>query len=173
MNVNFWGMVYGIKAFLPALRRMENATIVNLSSVFGLFGAPGQAAYSASKFAIRGFSESLRAELRDAGVHVVTVHPGGIKTNIARNARIAEAADRELQIARGRTFEEVALMLPARHAPQAIVHGLRLRQDRVLIGDDALQIDLITRALGPAGSRLLSDMFLRGAAEADTAVKPG
>ncbi len=167
MNVNFWGMVYGVKAFLPALQQAGDATIVNLSSVYGLFGPPGQAAYAASKFAVRGFSESLRAELREAGVHVLTVHPGGVKTNIVRNARIAGAANRERAIAHGKKFEDAALRLAPHHAAQAIARAIRSRQDRLLIGDDALQIDVITRVLGPAGSKLLADTFARAKAKAD------
>jgi acetyl esterase/lipase/NAD(P)-dependent dehydrogenase (short-subunit alcohol dehydrogenase family) len=167
MNVNFWGTVYGVKAFLPALKRAGDATIVNISSAYGLFGPPGQAAYAASKFAVRGFSESLRAELRAAGVHVLTVHPGGIKTNIVRNSRIAAGTDHAKALARGRKFEDVALKLHPRTAAHAIVRGIRRHADRVLIGEDAVRIDLITRALGPAGSKLLGEMFLRGAAKFD------
>jgi len=163
MDVNFWGTVYGVKAFLPALKRSGNGTIVNISSVYGLFGPPGQAAYAASKFAVRGFSESLRGELRGSGVHVVTVHPGGIKTNIVRNSRIAAGTDRERAEALGRKFEEVALTQHPHAAAQAIVNGINRRLDRVLIGEDAVKVDVITRTFGPAGSKLLADAYQRGA----------
>ncbi len=173
MNINFWGTVYGVKAFLPALKHAGDATIVNISSVYGLFGPPGQAAYAASKFAVRGFSESLRAELRDAGVHVVTVHPGGVKTNIVRNSRISAGTDHERALARGRKYEEVALKQHPHKAARDIVDGIRRRADRVLIGDDAVQIDLIVRAFGPAGSKMLSDTFKRGAAKIDARLAAG
>ena len=86
MNINFWGVVYGTKAFLPHLKASGEGHIVNLSSVFGLISVPSQAAYNAAKFAVRGFSDTLRMELEIEGapVSVTTIHPGGIKTNIAR-----------------------------------------------------------------------------------------
>ncbi|MGH9767370.1 MAG: SDR family NAD(P)-dependent oxidoreductase, partial [Blastocatellia bacterium] len=86
MGVNFWGVVYGVKHFLPILRRQPQGHIVNISSVFGIIGPVGHSAYAASKFAVRGFTESLRHELAGANVKVSVVHPGGIKTNIANNA---------------------------------------------------------------------------------------
>ena len=90
MNINFWGVVYGTKAFLPYLKLSGEGHIVNLSSVFGLISVPSQSAYNAAKFAVRGFTDSLRMELEieGANVSVTTIHPGGIKTNIARNARM-------------------------------------------------------------------------------------
>jgi acetyl esterase/lipase/short-subunit dehydrogenase len=161
MNINFWGTVYGVKAFLPALQRTGDATIVNLSSVFGLYAPPGQAAYAASKFAIRGFTESLREELRGTGVHVVTVHPGGIKTNIARTARVAAAADPEYARLRATAFEERMLKQSPESAAAAIVRGILEGRDRVLIGGDAVQIDVLTRSLGPAAPRLLAALAQR------------
>jgi len=88
MSINFWGVVYGCKVFLPVLKQQESAHILNISSVFGLVAPPEQTAYCASKFAVRGFTESLRHELEETNVRVSSVHPGGIKTNIARNSRI-------------------------------------------------------------------------------------
>ena len=90
MNINFWGVVYGTKAFLPFLKLSGEGHIVNVSSVFGLISVPSQSAYNAAKFAVRGFTDSLRMELEieGANVSVTTIHPGGIKTNIARNARM-------------------------------------------------------------------------------------
>ncbi len=90
MNINFWGVVYGSKAFLPYLKLSGEGHIVNVSSVFGLISVPSQSAYNAAKFAVRGFSDSLGMELEieGANVSVTTVHPGGVKTNIARNARL-------------------------------------------------------------------------------------
>jgi len=161
MNINFWGTVYGVKAFLPALQRSPGATIVNLSSVFGIVAPPGQSAYSASKFAVRGFSEALREELRGK-VHVVTVHPGGIKTNIARSSRIAAAADGELHRRRAAEFERRMLTQPPEKAAKLIVRGILRKSDRVLIGRDAVRIDVISRILGPGAARLIAKRSARG-----------
>jgi short-subunit dehydrogenase len=161
MNINFWGTVYGVKAFLPALQRSGDATIVNLSSVFGLYAPPGQSAYAASKFAVRGFTESLREELRGTGVHVITVHPGGIKTNIAKTARVAAAADPELSRLRTEAFEANMLTQTPESAAATIVRGILERRDRVLIGADAVQLDVVTRLFGPAAPRLLSALAQR------------
>src|SRR4029077_15543496 len=94
MNINFWGTVYGVKHFLPMLKREQRAHIVNISSVFGLIAPPGQPAYSASKFAVRGFTECLRHELAGTPVHVSCVHPGGIRTAIAHRARVGAGVKR-------------------------------------------------------------------------------
>src|SRR6266849_3974657 len=92
MNINFWGTVYGVKFFLPVLKREKRAQIVNISSVFGMIAPAGQCAYAASKFAVRGFTEALRHELEGSNVGVSCVHPGGIRTQIARRARIGAGA---------------------------------------------------------------------------------
>ncbi|MDX1696141.1 MAG: SDR family NAD(P)-dependent oxidoreductase, partial [Ketobacteraceae bacterium] len=94
MNINFWGVVYGTKAFLPYLKQSGEGHIINVSSVFGLIGVPTQSAYNAAKFAVRGFTESLREELEieDACVSATSIHPGGIKTNIARNSRLGDGS---------------------------------------------------------------------------------
>ncbi len=145
MNVNFWGVVYGTKAFLPVLLAQPEACIVNVSSVFGLWAPPGQAAYAASKFAVRGFTESLRAELEATNVHVVTVHPGGIKTAIARNARVARAADPVLAATLTKTFDERLLTTPPEEMAAAIVRGIKQRRDRVVAGKDAHRIEMLIR----------------------------
>jgi short-subunit dehydrogenase len=162
MNVNFWGVVHGVKAFLPGLLRRPEAAIVNLSSLFGLWGPPGQSAYAASKFAVRGFSESLRAELAGTGVHVVTVHPAGIRTAIARSSRIAAAADPAAAEAATRFFDRRFLVIPPETAAAAILRGIEKRRDRVLIGRDALRVDVLTRLLGPRASRLFNRRATRG-----------
>ena len=166
VDINFWGVVHGVKAFLPALLARERATIVNVSSVFGLWAPPGQSAYAASKFAVRAFSESLRAELAGTSVHVVSVHPAGVKTAIARSSRIAAAADRALVERRREQFDRRLLTIPPDVAARAILAGVAKRRDRVLIGGDAYRIDWITRLLGPRGARLLSGAMLRGIAKA-------
>src|SRR5215469_11558823 len=148
VDINFWGTVYGVKYFLPMLKREPRAHIVNLSSVFGLIAPAGQAAYSASKFAVRGFTEALRHELAHTNVGVSCVHPGGIRTPIARRARLGAAtpaASREQGIAR---FEKLA-RTPPEKAAAVILHGVERRELRILIGIDANYIDVLQR-LRPA-----------------------
>ncbi|GCE24946.1 short-chain dehydrogenase [Dictyobacter alpinus] len=142
-QINFWGMVYGVKAFLPILKQQPDAHIVNLSSVFGLFAVPGQAAYSASKFAVRGFTETLRQELAGTTVKVSSVHPGGIKTNIARNARFGTMTEKEMD--RGRIYFERVLTLPPEEAAAIIVRGIERNSPRILVGRDAQIMDIIQR----------------------------
>jgi NAD(P)-dependent dehydrogenase (short-subunit alcohol dehydrogenase family) len=148
MNINFWGVVYGVKYFLPALKQQPRAHIVNISSVFGLVAPAGQSAYSASKFAVRGFTEALRNELEGSNVFVSCVHPGGIRTAIARRARVganAPAGSREEAVAR---FERLTPNT-AEYAAARILSGVERRETRILIGRDARQIDVLQR-LRPA-----------------------
>jgi NADP-dependent 3-hydroxy acid dehydrogenase YdfG len=145
-DINFRGVVNGVRAFLPLLVAQDSGTIVNTSSVYGLIGVPHQSAYCAAKFAVRGFTEALRQELRGTGVRAATVHPGGVKTNIARNARIR--ADPE---GRGRTHEQLAAEFDAvaRTTPEraaAIIHrGVDRGKARILVGPDAYLIDALAR----------------------------
>lgn len=144
MDINFWGAVYGVKYFLPLLKREPRAHIVNLSSVFGLIAPAGQAAYSASKFAVRGFTEALRHELAPTNICVSCVHPGGIRTPIARHARLGAATPagrREESVAR---FEKLA-RTPPEAAAAVILRGVERREPRILIGMDAYQIDVLQR----------------------------
>jgi len=152
MNINFWGVVHGTKAFLPHLMTAGEGHIVNLSSVFGLVSIPSQSAYNAAKFGVRGFTDSLRMELdmANSGVSCTTVHPGGIKTNIARNARMHESvmsfAGSADEARDG--FDKVAMTTPEKAARQilaAVEHDRR----RALIGPDAKLFDLVSRL--PAG----------------------
>ena len=145
-DINFHGVVNGTRAFLPILTEQDSGAIVNTSSVFGLMGIPYQSAYCASKFAVRGFTDSLRQELRRTGVRAVTVHPGGIKTNIARNARI-----RKDPFGLGRPGEEVTAAFESalRTSPEkaaAVIHrGVESGKARILIGPDAYAIDALAR----------------------------
>ena len=143
MNINFWGVVHSTRAFLPHLSRQQEAHIVNLSSIFGIIAPPGQTAYSAAKFAVRGFSESLRHELKLAASPVV--HPGGVATNIARNSRtgsgINDNARRAQSIER---FDSFAKTTPAAAALR-IISGVEKNQPRILIGNDARFMDLVQR----------------------------
>jgi NAD(P)-dependent dehydrogenase (short-subunit alcohol dehydrogenase family) len=160
MDINFWGTVYGVKYFLPLLKREPRAHIVNLSSVFGMIAPAGQIPYAASKFAVRGFTEALRHELEGSTVSVSCVHPGGIRTPIARHSLLgsgASAAKREENIAR---FERLA-RTPPEKAAAVILRGVERRSPRILIGADAYQIDFLQR-LRPATywkvlARLLED----------------
>jgi short-subunit dehydrogenase len=146
-NINFWGVVHSTRAFLPHLARQSEAHIVNLSSIFGIIAPPGQSAYAAAKFAVRGFSESLRHELQMANspVKLSVVHPGGVATNIARNARsgagVTDNASRAQSIER---FDKMARTTPAA-AALTIIAGIEENAPRILIGNDARFMDLLQR----------------------------
>jgi len=145
IDVNFWGVVHGTRAFLPILLDQGAGAIVNVSSVFGLIGYPTQSAYCASKFAVRGYTESLRHELRETGVRAVAVHPGGIATNIVRHARfhVDDRGNTDRAVLE-REFARVARTSPAKAA--AIVHrGVERGRDRILVGGDAGFLSLLTR----------------------------
>jgi short-subunit dehydrogenase len=147
MNINFWGTVHATRAFLPHLALRPEAHIVNVSSIFGIIGPPGQTAYSASKFAVRGFSESLRHELQTAGspVRLSVVHPGGIATNIARNSRLGSLmTDNGRRAEAIERFDQIAKTTPAQ-AAQRIIAGIEKNQPRILIGSDARLMDLLQR----------------------------
>jgi short-subunit dehydrogenase len=144
MSINFWGVVYGCKVFLPELKKQEAAHIVNISSVFGIIAPPEQTAYCASKFAVRGFTESLRHELEGTNVRVSTVHPGGIKTNIARNSRVGAGASEEFKAQGVAFFDKVAETLPEQ-AAETILRGIKAENQRILIGKDAHAINYVSR----------------------------
>jgi short-subunit dehydrogenase len=142
--INFFGVVRMTRAFLPLLKASDDARIVNMSSIFGIIAPPGQTAYCASKFAVRGFSESLRHELKDTNVGVTVVHPGGVATSIARNARVPQTMTREeFRAAVGPV--EAQLKLPPAVAAEAIVGAVERRQARVIVGSDAKFAVMIER----------------------------
>jgi short-subunit dehydrogenase len=149
MNINFWGVVHSTRAFLPHLARQREAHIVNVSSIFGIVAPPGQTAYAAAKFAVRGFSEALRHELQMAAspVKLSVVHPGGVSTNIARNSRagagvgVTDNASRAQSIER---FDTLAKTTP-KAAALRIITGIEKNQPRILIGNDARFMDLLQR----------------------------
>jgi NADP-dependent 3-hydroxy acid dehydrogenase YdfG len=145
-DINFGGVVNGVRAFLPLLLEQDAGVIVNTSSVFGLVGIPHQSAYCASKFAVRGYTDALRQELRGTGVRAATVHPGGVKTNIVRNSRYradfrGEHADRESAAA---DFETLAKTTPER-AAKIIHRGVERGRARILVGPDAVLLDVLAR----------------------------
>jgi short-subunit dehydrogenase len=144
MQTNFWGVVNGVRAFLPILRRQTRAHIVNLSSIFGIVSPPGETAYCASKFAVRGFTECLEHELEGSSVGVSCVHPGAIRTAIARSAPLgagARPAVREMNVSR---FERLP-QLPPEAAAERIVVGVKRGERRILIGKDAIRLDRLQR----------------------------
>jgi NADP-dependent 3-hydroxy acid dehydrogenase YdfG len=147
MDVDYWGVVNGTKAFLPHLIASGDGHVVNVSSVFGLFAVPGQAAYNSAKFAVRGFTEALRQEMMLARhpVQVTTVHPGGIKTAIARNAGAAEGLDRD-QLAN--LFDKRLAKTSPRRAAEIILDAVSKNRARVLVGSDAKVLDLLLRLTG-------------------------
>jgi butyryl-CoA dehydrogenase len=162
MAIDFWGVVYGTKAFLPHLKAAGEGHIVNISSVFGLISVPTQSAYNAAKFAVRGFTDALRMELAldGSGVSCTTVLPGGVKTNIARNARITSTVVHDPEKARA-DFERMLMTSPTRAARQ-ILDAVQRDRRRALIGPDARVIDLLSRL--PAGA--VQRLILRGARRA-------
>ncbi len=154
MNIDFWGMVYGTKAFLPQLRAKGQGHIVNVSSVFGLFAVPTQAAYNSAKFAVRGFTEALRHEMRGSGIAVSCVHPGGIKTNIMRNARFLQSVQTTVREEAATGFDRLARTTPER-AAEVIISGIKKNKGRILIGPDAKVLDIIQRLMPASYGRIL------------------
>lgn len=147
MGVNFWGVVHGTKLFLPYLVKEPEAHIVNISSLFGLVAPPGQTAYCASKFAVRGFTEALRHELDGTNIAVSSVHPGGVRTNIANSARIAESSEitaDELEQRLARMNRNLSTTTPDR-AAEIIIKGIKKRSPRIIVGPDAQLLSWIQR----------------------------
>ena len=168
MNINFWGVVYGTKAFLPLIKNSvkqsqfgEHGHIINISSLFGLTAQPSQSAYNSSKFAVRGFTESLRQELniQNCGVSATCIHPGGIKTNIANSARGNESIH-DIGMSTGpkaiRSFNKF-LKFDANEAAWIILQAAATNQQRCLIGNDAKMIDAIQRVFPSHYSQVLND----------------
>ncbi|KWX24674.1 acetoin dehydrogenase [Mycolicibacterium wolinskyi] len=145
-DINFHGVVNGTRAFLPVLVKQDEGAIVNTSSVFGLVGMPNQSAYCSAKFAVRGFTDSLRQELRGTGVTAINVHPGGINTNIVRNARFRRDPE-----GRGRSHEQMAdefaaiTMTQPGKAAEIIHRGVEAGKARILVGPDAYVFDALAR----------------------------
>jgi len=148
IGINFWGVVHGVKYFLPILKQQPRAHIVNLSSVFGIVAPVGQSAYSASKFAVRGFTEAIRHELEGTSVSVSCVHPGGIHTPIAKRARLGAHCPQNKKDEAIAFFEKVTPTSPETAAAR-ILKGVENREPRILIGSDARKIDFVQR-LRPA-----------------------
>jgi short-subunit dehydrogenase len=154
-EINFWGVVRMTRAFLPLLRASDDARVVNLSSVYGVIAPPEQVAYSASKFAVRGFSEALRHELEGSSVAVTLVHPAGVNTSIAEKARVPAGITEE-QIAQRRARYRKLLTMPPEIAGETIVRGIERRRSRVLVGSDAKVISVVARLLPVSYWKLLA-----------------
>lgn len=152
LRVNLWGVIYGSLAFLPHLREHGEGCLVNISSVFGLMGFPGQAPYNVSKFGVRGFTETLRVEMKGTGLQVVCVHPGGIRTNIAN---YSEGGDAAATARFAKTFDKTAKTTAA-EAANVIITGVERGKNRIPIGADARFIDRITRLLPASYERILN-----------------
>jgi short-subunit dehydrogenase len=146
LGINFWGVVQMTRAFLPLLQKSEEARLVNISSLFGLIAPPGQTAYCASKFAVRGFSEALRHELAGTRIGVTVVHPGGVATSIANNARLPTSLSKE-EGAKRRKFFNSFLTMPPEIAGEIIVRGVENRKPRIVVGRDAKFSALVERLM--------------------------
>ena len=155
IDVDFWGVVNGTKAFLPHLIASGDGHVVNISSLFGLIAVPGQSAYNAAKFAVRGFTEALRQEMLVAKhpVKVTCVHPGGIKTAVARNATVADGQDAQ-------SFAEFFDKHMAIHTPEmaadTIINAVRKGRARVVVGWEAKALDVLARIIGPGYQRIIA-----------------
>ena len=159
MNINFWGVVHGTKAFLPYLKDAGDGHIINNSSLFGLIAVPSQSAYNASKFAVRGFTEALREELdlQKVGVSATSVHPGGIKTNIAKAARMDQSISKIGMDASSTAKFEKLFRTTADEAAAQMLRAVEKNQRRLLIGADAKVLDLVVRIF-PSGYQKLIAM---------------
>ena len=161
VNINFWGVVYGTKEFLPLIKKTGEGHIINISSLFGLTAQPTQSGYNATKFAVRGFTESLRQELdmENCGVSALCVHPGGIRTNIANSAKMNDSL-KSLGMnpeKSARSFNKL-LRCPPEEAARQILEAVQKDKRRLLIGNDAKAIDLIQRILPTGYQKVIAMM---------------
>ena len=159
LGINLWGVIYGCKEFLPHLRTRPEASLVNISSVFGLIAYPGQAAYNISKFGVRGLSEALRQELTGTSVTVTSVHPGGIKTNIARAARMPSRTEEQRRAIADQA--DKMFMTTPESAAKTIIKGIRAKKPKVLVGPDAYAIDYLQRSAPTTYDKVIAKMFPR------------
>ena len=161
MNINFWGVVHGCRAFIPQLRSRPEALLVNVSSIFAMVSVPSQSMYNAAKAAVRGFSDSLREELRESPVGVLCVHPGGIRTNIANSARMADMSLMLVSAAQMRLGFETQARTTPEQAALAIVQAILSGKTRLLIGADAKILDWIYRLVPARSSKWLTKLARR------------
>jgi NAD(P)-dependent dehydrogenase (short-subunit alcohol dehydrogenase family) len=156
MGVNFWGVVYGCKLFLPHLAAADRAWVCNISSVFGIVGIPAQSSYCASKFAVRGMSEALWEELRGSSIGLSVVHPGGVRTSIMESARSydEQTYNRAVEFFRSKTMK-------APSAARVILDGIAAEQPRILVTREAPLIDRVKRLFPVWGNKLVADMLVK------------
>ncbi|MCO6057209.1 SDR family oxidoreductase [Pseudomonas sp. MOB-449] len=162
MGINFWGVVHGTKAFLPHLLAQGEGHIVNLSSIFGIVSVPTQGAYNASKFAVRGFTEALRQELCGTPIKVSCVHPGGIRTNIARSARFYQGVDGRTDATKAAARFDKLARTSADQAARIILKGIHRNRPRIMVGADARFLDHLQRLLPANYPRLLGKLLNKG-----------
>lgn len=155
LQVNLWGVIYGSMAFLPSLREGTGGCLVNISSIFGLMGFPGSAPYNVSKFGVRGFTETLRVEMRGTNLQVVCVHPGGVRTNIINNVDFKDEKERARTV---KQFNKQTPTMPDQ-AASTIIRGIEKGKSRVTIGKDASFTDRITRLMPETYERVLAKWF--------------
>ena len=155
MDVDFWGVVNGTKAFLPHVIASGDGHVVNISSLFGLIAVPGQNAYNAAKFAVRGFTEALRQEMLVAKhpVKVTCVHPGGIKTAVARNATVADGQNAQ---SFAQFFDKHMALHTPEMAAETIINAVAKGRARVVVGWEAKALDVLARVIGPAYQRIIA-----------------
>ena len=154
MAINFWGVVYGVNIFLPALIQRDEAYIVNISSILGLMSLPGQAAYNSSKAAVKAYTEALKMELADSSINVSSVHPGGIKTDIAVNARIGSNISKETKLRLIKQFDKLSYTT-SKSASRNIIKGMKKRKRRIIIGIDAKIADILIRVFPGSYEKIL------------------
>jgi NADP-dependent 3-hydroxy acid dehydrogenase YdfG len=159
MNINFWGVIHGTRAFLPFLQKVDEAHIINTSSIFGTIALPSQSAYNASKFAVRGYTYALRQELADTHIGVSCVQPGGVKTNIVKTSRyVPKDNDSPTVEEAAKEFESIA-GLTSEQAAEIILTGVRKNKTQILVGRDAKFIALLER-IAPIGYQRLLKRWL-------------
>jgi butyryl-CoA dehydrogenase len=154
MNINLWGVIYGTKLFLPHLLKTKESCLVNISSVFGLMGIADQTPYCTTKFAVRGFTESLRMEMINKDILITSVHPGGVKTNIARNAKGWDHVKNKDEVIK--RMEKESFIHTPEKAAKVIVDGIKKGKERILIGRDAYTIDALTRFFPVGYTKIVS-----------------
>ena len=157
LGINLYGVIYGTKAFLPFLKKQPKANLVNISSVYGLFTTPNNGPYCASKFAVRGFTMALAQELKGSTVKVSCVHPGGIKTNIVRNARFHKGSkpDRTHEEATA-NFDRFIAWTTSDRAARIIIKGIKKNKPRILVGPDAYFYDMMARLMPMSFQKIMS-----------------
>ena len=154
MAINFWGVVYGVNVFLPTLIQRDEAYIVNISSILGLMSLPGQAAYNSSKAAVKAYTETLKMELADSSINVSSVHPGGIKTDIAINARTGSNISKETKTRLIKQFDKLSYTT-SKSASRNIIKGMKRKKRRIVIGIDAKIADILIRIFPGSYEKIL------------------